>query len=337
MRKYFNNIILISALVFLLSIFVIVWKARSVKTPDIWVGFLGTSEKDPDVQTLKRALALKKVHGFVLFARNIVNPTQLRALISFLTHNNPLISVAIDQEGGKVCRLKSNQGFLACGAMRAAADYQGNVLEIQNTHEAAAKEMRNLGISVVFGPVADININPHCPAIGQWGQSFSQGAQQVISSCNAVIEAYEKYGLRACLKHAPGHGSSLVDSHKGITDITKTWSEQELEPFIQCFKSHPLCAIMMGHVMVRTVDPKFPASMSKAMVDYMNKRLSALGIHQKPMFITDDYRMKAISDFYTPKEFLDQCGRAGMAVVLFCSHPQSLAQFLKDELDIAID
>jgi hypothetical protein len=98
--------------------------------PAIWVGFVGTSKTDPDVIALRQLLALKKVHGIILFDRNIKNPDQLRSLVSFLTQNNPNIPVAIDQEGGKVARLKAHKGFVACGAMRAAADYRGNVLEI---------------------------------------------------------------------------------------------------------------------------------------------------------------------------------------------------------------
>ncbi len=318
------------------------WKNYGVKTPDIWVGFVGTSEKDPDVAVLQRALALKKVHGIILFGRNIVNPNQVRSLVSFLTRNNRHIPVAIDQEGGKVRRLKENNGFLACGAMRAAADYQGNVLDIQTIHEAAAKEMSDLGITMVFGPVADTNSNPRCPVIGALGRSFSDQPNQVTHCCNAVITAYEKYGLMACLKHVPGHGSSLEDSHKGLTDVTFTWDKKELAPFIQCFKAHPKVAMMMSHVMLRTKDGKFPASMSKKVVDFLRKELLHSGVSQKPLLISDAYDMKAICDVYTPKQFLKQCGVAGLDVVLFyCADAfntkyASLADFLNKELGIVV-
>lgn len=313
-----------------------------VKTPDIWVGFVGTSKDDPDVVTLHRALALKKVHGIILFGRNIVNPHQVRSLVSFLTKNNGNIPVAIDQEGGTVRRLKEDKGFLACGAMRAAADYQGNALDISTIHEAAAKEMKDVGITVVFGPVADTNINPHCPVIGARDRSFSDQPNQVIHCCNAVISAYEKYGLMACLKHVPGHGSSVIDSHKGLTDVTSTWSKQELEPFIQCFKAHPKTAMMMSHVILRTQDPQFPASMSKKIVDFLHNQLRQSGVSQKPLLISDAYDMKAICDFYTPRQFLNQCGAAGLDVVLFyCADAfnakyASLADFLNKELDIVV-
>ena len=313
-----------------------------VKTPDIWVGFKGTSEKDEDVVMLQRALALKKVHGIILFDRNIVNPHQVRSLVSFLTKNNGNIPVAIDQEGGTVRRLEENKGFFACGAMPAAADYQCNLSDIQTIHEAAAKEMKDVGITVVFGPVADTNINPQCPIIGVRGRSFSDQSHQVINCCNTVISAYEKYGLTACLKHAPGHGSSTADSHKGSTDVTSTWSEQELDPFIQCCKKNPGCAIMMSHVMLRTLDPDFPASMSKKMVDFFRKKLMQSGVSQKPLLISDAYDMKAICDVYTPRQFLNQCGAAGLDVVLFyCADAfnakyASLADFLNKELDIVV-
>ncbi len=308
--------------------------------PAIWVGFVGTSKTDPDVIALRQLLALKKVHGIILFDRNIKNPDQLRSLVSFLTQNNPNIPVAIDQEGGKIARLKAHKGFVACGAMRAAADYRGNVLEIVTIAQAAAREMRNVGITVVFGPVADTNINPHCPIIGALGRSFSDQSEQVIRCCNAVIAAYATQGVMACLKHAPGHGSASSDSHKGLTDVTFTWRNQELDPFIQCFKAHPKTAIMMSHVMLCTLDPKYPASMSKTIVDFLRKEMLRSGISQKPLLISDAYDMKAICDFYTPRQFLKQCGAAGLDVVLFYCDDQyiktfpSLVGFLKQELDM---
>ena len=329
----------IAGLALLALMTAIVYKS-GVKTPDIWVGFVGTSKDDPDVVTLHRALALKKVNGIILFGHNIVNPDQVRSLISFLTKNNRNIPVAIDQEGGKIRRLEAGKGFLACGAMRAAADYYGNVLDIKTIHEAAAREMHDLGITVVFGPVADTNINPRCPVIGALDRSFSDQPNQVIHCCNAVISAYEKYGLMACLKHAPGHGSSVIDSHKGLTDVTSTWGRQELEPFIQCFKANPKTAMMMSHVMLRTQDPQFPASMSKKIVDFLHNQLRQSGVSHKPLLISDGYDMKAICDFYTPRQFLNQCGVAGLDVVLFyCDNDftakyPSLADFLKKELDI---
>jgi beta-N-acetylhexosaminidase len=340
-QKQKKVLFFIAALALLAVMTAIVYKS-GVKKPDIWVGFVGTSKDDPDVVTLHRALALKKVHGIILFGRNIVSPDQVRSLVSFLTQNNRHIPVAIDQEGGTVRRLEENKGFVACGAMPAAADYQGNALDISTIHEAAAKEMKDVGITVVFGPVADTNINPHCPVIGARDRSFSDQPNQVIHCCNAVIAAYEKYGLMACLKHVPGHGSSVVDSHKGLTDVTSTWSKQELEPFVQCFKAHPKTAMMMSHVILRTQDPQFPASMSKKIVDFLHNQLRQSGVSQKPLLISDAYDMKAICDFYTPRQFLNQCGAAGLDVVLFyCANEftakyPSLSDFLKKELDIVV-
>ncbi len=341
-QKQNARLVFVVALVVLAMMTAMAYKLYSVKTPDIWVGFVGIGKDDPDVRALRQLLALKKVHGVILFDRNIVNPHQVRSLVSFLTQNNRNIPIAIDQEGGKVRRLKEDKGFLACGAMRAAADYHSHAQDISTIHQAAAKEMSDIGINVVFGPVADTNINPHCPIIGARGRSFSDQPQQVIQCCNAVIAAYEKYGLMAVLKHVPGHGSSVTDSHKGLTDVTPTWSPPELEPFVQCFKAHPKTAMMMSHVMLRTQDSKFPASMSKKIVDFLGNALRRSGVWQKPLLISDAYDMKAICDFYTPRQFLNHCGGAGIDAALFyCADAfiakyASLADFLKKELDIVV-
>lgn len=343
--------------------------------PEIWVGFTGTSSRDRDVQILRNALRQNKVQGLILFSRNIQNPKQLRNLISFLTQDNKKIVVALDQEGGKIMRLKKEQGFHQAGSMAAAENYK-DIQSITRIHEAAAEEMRNLGITMVFGPVADVNKNPKCPVIGLLGRSFSQDPKKVIERCNAVLAAYEKYGIRGCLKHAPGHGSSTVDSHRGVVDITKTWSQEELEPFIQCFKAHPKTAFMVGHLMHRDFDPDLPCSMSKKTLVAMNRALVEVEWEEKsleknlesshaqeriasqtlchgkktapknaPFYVADAYEMRAVSSTYSPREFLHQCTLAGMhAVLFFCElgdYPKNyrLEDFLKEGLgiDVSLD
>jgi beta-N-acetylhexosaminidase len=341
----------------------ILWLAHgvTVKNPkiEIWVGFKGTSEKDRDVVFLRRALKEKKVQGIILFGRNIENPEQLKNLISFLTDSNPSIPVSIDQEGGRLMRLNQNKGFHHAGKMLAAAAYfnpgptkelavptitkpteEQALKHIGDVHGSAAQEMANLGINVIFGPVSDVNINPECPVIGKLDRSFSNDSGQVTRCCNAVLSSYEKYGLRGCLKHAPGHGSANVDSHKGVTDVTKTWTISELQPFVECFKAHSGTAIMVGHLINKEIDPDFPASMSKKTVALMNSAMRAAGIDKKPLYIADGYEMKAVFNRYKPQEFLNYCANAGVGVVLFFCDDKyypphcTLQDFLKEHLGL---
>jgi beta-N-acetylhexosaminidase len=290
------------------------------KKTNIIVGFYGTSAQDPDVLTLKKALHKGKIAGFILYGRNIVNPKQLKSLISFLKKDAPRAIVAIDQEGGMVARLKTEDGFIDSGAMLAAADYK-NVKQVMAYHRRAAREMRQLGINMVFGPVADLNTNPNCPIIGQKRRSFSDNPDIVAEYCNAIIAVYKKNGIKACIKHAPGHGSATTDSHLGASDVSDTWDKRELIPFIMCSKKHPGVAIMMAHVFNRTLDPKFPASMSQKTINRINRDLKKSGANVMPLYVTDAYEMKAISDKYTPKEFLDHSKKIGInLVLLFCDN-----------------
>jgi beta-N-acetylhexosaminidase len=322
-------------------------KKTTGKKTHIIVGFNGQSENDEDVQTLKKALVKKIVAGFILYPRNIVNPKQLQSLIAFLKKDAPHAHVCIDQEGGTVERLKTEHGFTHSGAMLAAADYT-SIEQARQYHERAAKEMKDIGITWVLGPVADVNINPNCPIIGQRKRSFSDNPEIVAQYCNAIIDIYKKNGLKACLKHAPGHGSSLTDSHLGFTDTSKTWIQQEeLIPFCRCVKKNPDVAIMMAHVFNDTLDPKFPASMSKKTIDMMNDALKKVGVRRMPVYMADAYEMKAISNEYTPKKFLERCKKIGMNYVfIFCQDTlnaapgvavykkgYSLKQFLTEDLD----
>jgi len=310
------------------------------KKPEVWVGFKGVSSQDPDVVCLKKALDKKLVQGVVLFSRNIENPQQLKRLIAFLKKNNPNVTVALDQEGGKVMRLTLAKGFQS-GNMLALSDYQ-TLDQVVRVHELAAKEMRDLGITMVFGPVVDVNVNPECPVIGKLGRSFSSDVEKVTQYAQSVINTYARYALKACLKHAPGHGNSMADSHLGVTDITSTWSDAELIPFIQCAKTIPGIAIMLGHLMHRDLDSDYPASFSKKTICWMNQKMHDSNVNKKPFYIADGYEMHAVFDNYSAKEVIELGGRSGIdAMLFFCNHeyyPQgySLQDFLKEKLGIIV-
>ncbi len=266
----------------------------------IIAGFQGTSfEQDIRITDhIKKGLG-----GVILFdkdvaakgaTRNIQSPSQLKMLISNLqaASRQPLI-IAIDQEGGKVCRLKSEKGFYCPPAAEILGE-MNNYDKTAQTAERNAGQLSNVGINLNFAPVADINTNPKNPVIGVLGRSFSSEPNAVTNNCRAVIESHRKFGVGCCIKHFPGHGSSRADSHKGFVDISDTWDAIELEPYKKMIAEGCVDAVMTAHVFNRNLDAEFPATLSKPIITGLLRE--ELGFNG--LVISDDMQMGAVADNY---------------------------------------
>ncbi|MFK7948119.1 MAG: glycoside hydrolase family 3 protein [Saprospiraceae bacterium] len=248
--------------------------------------------------------------------RNIKNPEQVKALcqaIQDLATTDLLIS--IDQEGGKVNRLKTNYGFPKVGV---SAQYLGTVDNLDSTHYYAkltAELLDDLGINFNYAPVVDLNINPKSPAIGNIERSYSADAAVVTKHATAVLDVYKDYGIIGCLKHFPGHGSAAADSHLGITDITKTWKEIELEPYKNLIQEDKVEMIMTAHVYNENLDT-LPATLSKkVMTDILRKQLKWEGI-----IISDDMHMGAIVQHYGLEVAIEKAINAGVDILMFSNN-----------------
>src|SRR5699024_4370168 len=189
------------------------------------IGFRGMSVDESS--HIRRDIQQYHLGGVTLFDydvpkdtayRNIRSETQLKALTQELQQLSPTpLFIAIDQEGGKVARLKPKYGFPAS----VSAQYLGELNNLDSTRFYAretAQTLAELGINVNLAPVVDLNSNPQNPVIGGLERSFSSDAQTVIKHASAYIETLHDYGILTTLKHFPGHGSSEKDSHKGVVD-----------------------------------------------------------------------------------------------------------------------
>lgn len=242
----------------------------------IMTGIRGASLDDPrcrdDVQTLKDL----HIKGVILFdthlptggMRNIVNEDQVRVLTDDLRNElgDDLI-IGIDQEGGEVNRLGLFQD--AAISEQLSAKMQGvlSPSQLSATIEPVAQALRDAGINLTFAPCIDLSINPDNPIIAGKDRSLGHDPDRVARSASVIIETYHKSGIKCCLKHFPGHGSSSTDTHLGLADITETWSEDELSVYRTIIESMnqnslPECAVMTGHLMHHLQDPLLPASLS---------------------------------------------------------------------------
>ena len=239
-----------------------------------------------------RSLAKKQGHN------NIRSADQVMALTATLQGlaRTPLL-IAVDQEGGKVRRLKPELGFPATAS--AAELGQKNDTTLTAIHAATtADTLQTLGINFNLAPVVDINSFAENPVIGRLDRSFSPSPGTISTHASAWIKAHRARGVISCLKHFPGHGSSRVDSHLGFTDITETWRVEELQPYKDLIASGLADAIMTGHLFHKELDPIHPATLSPRIIgNLLRQELQFTGV-----VISDDLQMKAIINHYGLEE-----------------------------------
>lgn len=288
----------------------------------LMVGFRGADIERPtyDLTSMLEHIRQGHVGGVILFdydakshtyGRNIESPQKLAqltaALAAAVAPPLPPLFIAVDQEGGKVQRLRAANGF---------TDYpshaQLGMRRIEATFETAAQigaELAAHGINVNFAPCADVARGPSM-GIGSLGRSFGSDEELVARYARAFTGGLEKNGIIAVLKHFPGHGSTALDSHEGLPDISATYSEADLYPYSM---NRAAGMVMAGHLFNSRIDPEFPASLSAATIEMLlREQLGWQGV-----VITDDLQMRAISDRYSLETTIRLAVAAGNDILLF--------------------
>ncbi len=286
----------------------------------LMVGFRGleVDETSPIVKDINQG----RVGGVVLFdydvglrstTRNIKSPNQLQKLTSDLqaASHTPLL-IAVDQEGGRVARLKKKHGFPPTVSQAWLGERNNPELTYSYAARTAAT-LAEVGINVNLAPVVDVNVNPDNPVIGRLERSFSSDPEVVARLAAEVITAHRDHNILTALKHFPGHGSSTQDSHHGFTDITDTWTEAELIPYARLFESPGADMVMTAHVFNARLDPDWPATMSTKILD--NLLCQEMGF--TGVIISDDMQMGAIRDEYGLKTALERTILAGADMIIF--------------------
>ena len=273
------------------------------------VGFGGTQvEGNEELQSLVCDI---KVGGLILFERqastgeprNILGPEQVHQLTSDLQAlamkcaGRPLF-IAADNEGGLVMRLSTRVGYLPTPAPRALGE-AGDVAATELEARRMAATLREAGINWNLAPVVDVAVNPFNPAVVTLGRTFSADPDRVIAHARAFILGMHEAGILTSLKHFPGHGSSLKDSHLGFVDVTDTADlKLELQPYRALIKEGLADSVMTAHVFNRGIDPWNPATLSRFTIKrYLRGKLKYSG----PV-VSDDLLMGAIRQRYGVEE-----------------------------------
>jgi beta-N-acetylhexosaminidase len=173
-----------------------------------------------------------------------------------------------------------------------------------------ADELMACGINLNLAPVCDIWTNDQNKVI--WDRAFGTDQESVSKFISSMIRGFQTNGLMSCAKHFPGHGNTLKDSHFDLPIVKKTLEElraEELQPFIKAIKAR-VDFVMMAHIIVDDIDPKYPCSLSARAHEILRDELKFKGI-----ILSDDMQMKAITDHYGVGEAAMMAVRAGSDMI----------------------
>jgi beta-N-acetylhexosaminidase len=250
--------------------------------------------------------------GVILFARNIVEPEQVAELSYEAARLVPEVPawVSVDQEGGRVARLKAP--FTEWPPM-ATLGRSGDVALAERFAHALAAELRAVGITLDFAPVLDVHTNPSNPVIND--RALSDKAEAVARLGSAIIRTLQGQGIAACGKHFPGHGDVNTDPHYEfclVQQPPERLREVELRPFKAAVEAD-VATIMTAHVLVPALDEQSPATLSKPILSLLREELGYAGV-----ILSDDLEMKAIANAYTVPDAAVRAIEAGCDGVLIC-------------------
>jgi len=289
-------------------------------------GFDGTNINSD----LEELIVDRRVGGLILFERNFENLDQLIRLINelqLLAMSCPAsvpLFVSVDQEGGRVSRLKAPfSEFPQPGCLGKAR----SELLARRFGLALGQEMDSVGINMVYAPVLDVNTNPGNPIIGT--RALSDDPEWTARLGKAVIDGIRESGVLPVGKHFPGHGDTDRDSHLELPYVnrdTNSLEKIELKPFIEAV-NNGLEVIMTAHVIYPAWDNELPATFSPHILkNILRKKLGFGGL-----IITDDLEMKAVEKYISFAAIPRLGLAAGVDLYLICHYREKILA-LQDQM-----
>lgn len=270
-------------------------------TKPVIIGIAGTVLHESERDLLRR----HRPRGVILFARNIQDRKQLAELTDAIRAELPPYGVImLDQEGGRVARLKPPHW----PALPAAASLKTE--EAAYAHgEALGTMARRAGIDVITAPVLDLAFPGASNVIGD--RALSHDPTIVARLGGQIAEGIRLQGVVPVMKHMPGHGRAMVDSHFALPRVDA--SVQELEADIHPFRvNHRIAWGMTAHILFTALDPERPATLSPIIIDQVIRgRIGFNGL-----LLSDDLAMEALQG--SPAERAVAALAAGCDIALYC-------------------
>lgn len=279
----------------------------------LFIGVFGHAVDDDT----RRLVAEIQPAGFVIFGRNVAEPAQVlelnRELMSLVDDHRPAL-ISVDQEGGRVARVRSPATEFPPMRTLGRAD---DLVLTEQVGRAMARELRAMGFHLDFAPVGDVDSNPDNPVIGD--RSFGRDPAAVSRQVAAYIRGMQGEHVIACIKHFPGHGDTDLDSHKALPVVDRpidALRAQELPPFRAAIQAG-VGTVMTSHVMFPAWDTEWPATLSPRILrPLLRRELSFDGV-----VFSDDMDMKAVADRWSIEVQVRQATEAGVDVLLCCNEP----------------
>jgi beta-N-acetylhexosaminidase len=237
------------------------------------------------------------------WANRLDSPSQVKELSNGLQeyvkqtkHQIPLF-IAVDQEGGRVCRLRNGFSFIPSSQV-IATTYNDD--EAYRLGKLIAKELIQVGINMNLAPVVDVNSNPKNIVIGD--RAYSNDPLCVEHFANIFVKAFQEEGLIGTLKHYPGYGEVVVDPHEDLPMNCKSLDELEQVELFPYKKLATSCdVIMTAHILVPAFDPKKCATLSKQAISYLRHSIGFDGV-----VMADSLIMEGV---------VNQCGSVDQVVI----------------------
>ena len=241
------------------------------------------------------------------YDNNIESPAQVQRLCAEIAALPSGPMVFIDQEGGLVRRLKESRGFAPLPSAKEfnqlAPDRKRAILT------ASFAEMRRLGIHYDFAPVIDVDYNPENPNIGRIKRSFSADVAEVEANALLASEVARALRIGLCLKHFPGIGGAVVDSHQEFMDISDALRDEQEELFYSLAPKMFGDAVLVSHAIVRQWGSDNPMTLSAAGLGRLRSRLP------DTLLVTDDMQMQGLQKAMGTREASLRSLKAGMDMV----------------------
>lgn len=299
-------------------------------TPDALTGVSGATRAGDSTRS---AFAQYPVGGLVYMSANLTGPDQTTEMLSNMKNFSQdtvglPIFLGVDEEGGTVTRIASNQefGVTDVGNM-SAVGASGDAQNAYNAGSTIGTYLNNLGFNMDFAPVADVLSNPDNAVIKD--RSFGSDSQLVADMVCAEMNGLNEHQIAPVIKHFPGHGATSGDSHDGVVTIEKSLEElmaNELIPFQQAINSGA-SFVMVGHISVPAITgDNTPASLSNAMVTGVLR--DQMGFHG--VVITDAMNMGAITAGYSSADAAVAAINAGVDIILMPDDFKSAYQGVLD-------
>lgn len=294
------------------EIFFSMTTSRALPPGPVCVDIAGLELTDHERDRLRHPLT-----GMViLFTRNYANREQLKALCTNIHATRPEILIAVDHEGGRVQRFRTE--FTEVPAMAEIAGCEHPEEAFRAAGQVLAEELREVGVDLTFAPVLDINYG-RSSVIGN--RSFGKNSLEVIKNAGAFIEGLADAGMASCGKHFPGHGWAEADSHIALpTDERSVEAlERDMEPYRAIKK---LASVMTAHVSYEAYHGELATFSSTLLKKVLREELGFDGL-----IFSDDLSMKAaVVD--TIVDRAEHALKAGCDMVLICNHPEEADELL---------